>query len=253
MPRSAPADGWRLALGTLTALPVRPPSQVDTGTARSAVLLAPFAAAPLGVAVAGALWLGHHFSVDPFAAGLLAVGVLVLGTRAFHVDGLADTADGLTASYDRERSLAVMKSGATGPAGAAMVFVVLGLQAVGLGGLAGEPLAAGLLVCLSRAALALTCARGIPAAEGAGLRAPFAESVPVVVTLGFWIVVVLTGALGTAALGLSWRHTVAGFGVATLVVALLLRRCTHRLGGVTGDIFGASIELTLAALVVAAA
>lgn len=253
MPVSDLGSGWRLALGTLTALPVRPPSRVDASSARWAVLLAPFAALPLGLAVAVALWLAHHLGIEPFASGLIAVGVLVLGTRAFHVDGLADTADGLTASYDRERSLAVMKSGATGPAGAAAVFVVLGLQAVGLGALASDPAAAGLLVCLSRAALALACARGVPAADGAGLRAPFAESIPVTVAVGFWILTVLTGALGTAALGLSWRHTIAGFGVATLLVALLLRRSTNRLGGVTGDVFGAGIELTLAALVVAAA
>ena len=135
-------DGWRLAIGTLTALPVPPPSAVDARTARIAVLLAPLAAAPLGLAVGAVLWLAGRFDVAPLAAGLLAVGVLALGSRAFHIDGLADTADGLTASYDRERSLSVMKSGAVGPAGAAALIVVLGLQAVGFAGLVGCPLAA---------------------------------------------------------------------------------------------------------------
>src|SRR5690349_20712756 len=111
-------NALRLAIGTLTALPIAPPSVVDARTARIAVLLAPLAVAPLGLAVGAVLWLAGRFDVAPAAAGLLAVGVLVLGTRAFHIDGLADTADGLTASYDRERSLAVMKSGSVGPAGA---------------------------------------------------------------------------------------------------------------------------------------
>ena len=81
------------------------PSNVDQRTARAAVLLAPFAALPLGLCVAATLWLTDLLGVDSLASGLLAVGVLALGTRAFHLDGLADTADGLTASYDRERSL----------------------------------------------------------------------------------------------------------------------------------------------------
>ena len=112
-------NGGLMAVGTLTALPVRSPERVDARVSRRAVLLAPFAAVPLGVAVAAVLWVCRHFDVADLAAGLAAVGMVMLGTRAFHVDGLADTADGLTASYDSERSLAVMKSGSVGPAGAA--------------------------------------------------------------------------------------------------------------------------------------
>jgi adenosylcobinamide-GDP ribazoletransferase len=241
-------DGWRLALGTLTALPIQPPTTVTPHTARTAVLLAPLAAAPLGLAVAATLWLVGHFGVNPLAGGLLAVGVLVLGSRAFHVDGLADTADGLTASYDRERSLAVMKSGSVGPAGAAAVVVVLGLQAVGFADLVHCPVAAAILVCLSRGVLALTCMSGVSAAEGDGLRAPFAGCLPAPRAVGYWLGVAAIGTAAFAGLDLPWRHALAGFGIATLVVALLLRRSTSRLGGVTGDIFGAGIELTLAAL-----
>jgi adenosylcobinamide-GDP ribazoletransferase len=243
-------DGWRLAIGTLTALPIPPPSVVDARVARWAVLLAPFAVAPLGLAVGAALWLAGHFGVQPLAAGLMAVGVLALGSRAFHIDGLADTADGLTASYDRERSLSVMKSGSVGPAGAAAIVVVLGLQAAGFGSLITDPLAAVILVCLSRAVLALTCMAGIPAAEGDGLRMPFASCVPAPLATTYWLGVAATGVLALGALDVPWRHTLVGFGVATLLVALLVRRATNRLGGVTGDIFGASIELVLAALLV---
>lgn len=244
-------DGWRLAIGTLTALPIQPPSVVDARTARSAVLLAPLAVAPLGLAVGAVLWLAGRFDVAPAATGLLAVGVLVLGSRAFHVDGLADTADGLTASYDRERSLSVMKSGAVGPAGAAALIVVLGLQAVGFASLVGCPLAAVILVCLSRGVLALTCMDGVPAAEGDGLRTPFVGCLPLPLAVAYWVGIASIGTLALGALDLPWRPVLAGFGIATLVIALLLRRATARLGGVTGDLFGASIELTLAALLVA--
>ena len=245
-------DGLRLAIGTLTVLPVRAPSQVDQRTARTAVLLAPPATLPLGIAVAATLWLTHLLGVDPLAAGFLAVGVLALGSRAFHLDGLADTADGLTASYDRERSLAVMKSGSIGPAGAAALIIVLGVQVVGFASLAAEPLAAGVLVLASRAALALTCMRGIPAAAGEGLRGPFAGSVPWPLALLRLVTAAAIAALVLALLGLPWQGVLVGFALATVVVGLLIRRAITRLGGVTGDIFGAGIELTLASLLLAA-
>ena len=245
-------DGWRLAAGTLTALPVKPPAHVDQRTARTAVLLAPPATLPLGLAVAATLWLTHELGLDPLGAGLLTVGVLALGTRAFHLDGLADTADGLTASYDRERSLAVMKSGSVGPAGAAALLVVLGLQAVGFAGLSDEPIAAGVLVLASRAALALACIRGVPAATGAGLRGPFAGSLSWPLALLRWVSAAVIAGIIFALLGLPWHGVVLGFGVATVLVGLVIRRAVTRLGGVTGDIFGATIELTLATLLLAA-
>jgi adenosylcobinamide-GDP ribazoletransferase len=246
-------NGLRLAVGTLTALPVRPPARVDQRTARTAVLLAPPATLPLGLAVAATLWLTQLVGVDPLASGFLAVGVLALGTRAFHLDGLADTADGLTASYDRERSLAVMKSGSVGPAGVAALIVVLGVQVVGFAGLSDEPLAAGVLVLASRAALALACMRGVPAAAGEGLRSAFAGSVSWPLALLRWVSAAAIAALVFAFLGMSWQGVAVGFAIATVLVGLLIRRAVSRLGGVTGDIFGASIELTLATLLLAAA
>jgi len=123
-------DGWRLSVGTLTALPVRGPATVDRATARSAMLLAPIAVLPLAVVVGVLLWVGGQAGLPVLAVAVLAVGALALGSRALHWDGLSDVADGLTASYDAERSLAVMKSGTAGPAGVVAVVVVAGLQVV---------------------------------------------------------------------------------------------------------------------------
>jgi adenosylcobinamide-GDP ribazoletransferase len=246
-------DGLRLAMGTLTALPIRPPAHVDQRTARTAVLLAPPATLPLGLAVAATLWLTHLLGVDPLASGFLAVGVLALGSRAFHLDGLADTADGLTASYDRDRSLAVMKSGAVGPAGVAALIVVLGVQVVGFANLSDQPLAAGALVLASRAALALTCMRSVPAATGEGLRTAFAGSVSWPLALLRWVSAAIIAGIVFAVLGMPYQRAIVGFAIATVLVGLLIHRAITRLGGVTGDIFGAAIELTLATLLVAAA
>lgn len=155
-------DGWRLASGTLTAPPTPPPGRVDQDAARVAMLLAPLAEIPLGLGVTAVGLTGAAVGLQPLATALLAVGLLALGSRAFHLDGLSGTVDGLTASYDRERSLAVMKTGTAGPAGVVALVVVLGLQAACLATLlptpAGPPLA-GLAVVVSRCALAVCCAR----------------------------------------------------------------------------------------------
>ena len=110
-------DAWRLAAGTLTAIPVGAPRRVDRRTAALAMVLAPLAVLPLAAVVGLVVWAGHRSEVSALGVGVTAVAFLALGSRALHLDGLADTADGLTASYDRERSLAVMRSGAAGPAG----------------------------------------------------------------------------------------------------------------------------------------
>jgi adenosylcobinamide-GDP ribazoletransferase len=221
-------DAWRLALGTLTALPVGAPARVDPTVARGAMLLAPVAVLPLGAVVTAVLLLGDLAGLPPLAVALVAVGALAAGSRALHWDGLSDVADGLTASYDAARSLEVMRSGASGPAGVVATVVVLGIQAAALAAL-GTSLAgallAGALVCLSRCALWIVCCSVVPPARADGLGATFARTVPVPVA-------VLGGLLLSVAGG--------------LVVVLLVRRAVRRLGGVTGDVFGAAVELALA-------
>ena len=58
------------------------------------------------------------------------VATLALTTRALHLDGLADTFDGLGAAGSTERALAIMKRGDIGPMGAVALIVVLGVTAI---------------------------------------------------------------------------------------------------------------------------
>ena len=219
------------------------------------MLLAPLAVAPLGLLVGLICWAGRELELAPLAVGFIAVGALALGSRALHLDGLSDVADGLTASYDRDRSLEVMKGGTAGPAGAAALVVVLGLQAASLSAvLSGPrgPVVAGLLVCCSRAILSVCCARGVPAARIDGLAVTYAGTVGRTATVLTWVVVALlcAGALDWA--GWPWWRGLVVAGAGLLVGAALTYRCVARFGGVTGDVFGAAIEVTLAAMLVAA-
>ena len=240
-------DAWRLSVGTLTAIPVRPPGHVDRTVAGVAMLLAPLAVLPLAAVVALVVWTGSRADVSPLATAVVAVATLTLGSRAFHLDGLADTADGLTASYDRERSLAVMRAGAAGPAGVVAVVLVLCAQTAGLASLVLDDhgwLTAGVLVCVSRGVLAGLCSRGVPGARPDGLGATFVGSVArpataavtAVAAVLCWLVASVSGLVGLVA--------------AILVVAALTSRAVRRLGGVTGDVYGAGVEVALATLLV---
>ena len=249
-------DGWLLATGTLTAVRVPPPGTVDRAVAGTAMALAPLAVLPLGVVAALLVLLGDRIGLPPLATAYVVLLALALGTRAFHWDGLADTADGLTASYSPARSLEVMRTGPVGPAGVVAVVLVTGLQAAGLTAVvrleAGWWLA-GLLVCASRAGLALACVRGVPAARPEGLGATHVGSVPVVAAVAVLVVVGVVLALaGHAATG---SAVPLGLGVVAMVAAVLalLLRCVRRLGGITGDVLGAVVELSFAVLVLAAA
>ena len=174
-------DGLRLAVGTLTAIPVAPPRRVDRRVAGRAMTLAPLVVLPFALARARPARGSRHSSVRRRRCWpSLALAVLVLGTRAMHLDGLADTADGLSASYDRERALEVMRRGDIGPSGVAAVTLVLLLDAAALASLLpslrGSVLAVVALVS-SRQLLAWACARPVPPARADGLGATVAGSV----------------------------------------------------------------------------
>jgi adenosylcobinamide-GDP ribazoletransferase len=219
------ADAWRLAVGTLTAVRIGPPAHVDRRTARHAMLLAPLATIPLGVLVVLALAVGEALHLPPLAIGFLAVGALAVGSRALHWDGLSDTVDGLTSSYDAQRSLDVMKSGTSGPAGVLATVVVGGVQATSFAALREDLLLVGVLVCLSRCALWIVCCTRVPAARPDGLGVGFTSTVPVPVAVAGGLLLSITGGL---------------------VVLALVVRTSRRFGGVTGDVMGAAIELALA-------
>ncbi len=231
---------FRLVLSWLTVIPAGQ-HRVDRGVAGRAIALAPLVGLGLGLLAATTASLLARTAMPGFLAGLLTVALLGLATRGMHLDGLADTADGLGCYGPPDRALAVMRDGGVGPFGVVSLVIVLAAQAAAFGALAGHRWwAIVLAVVAGRVAFTACCLRGIPAARPDGLGALVAStqhaSVPVAWLLGLLVASVFTDR------GHVWLGPVA-IVVAALVVAGFVAHVRRRLGGVTGDVLGATCEV----------
>jgi adenosylcobinamide-GDP ribazoletransferase len=226
-----------------------PAPDVDRRVAGAAIAVAPLVGLLLGGIATGTLAGLDVLRCPPLLAGLVVVGLLATATRGMHVDGLADTADGLGCYGPPERALAVMKDGGAGPFAVVTLIVVLGAQAVALATAGTEhrwwvpPLA----FAASRAAFPLCCRRGMPAARQEGLGALVAGTQSPWVAAAWWVV--LLGA-GVFAVPGRWWQAVVAVGLAGAAVIVLTWHTKRRFGGVTGDVLGAAAE-PAAALVLA--
>lgn len=228
------------AFGFGTVLPIRSSSPPSGGT----VCALPLVGAGLGLVAAAVLIAGRWaFGEHSVLAGLLAVTALLVLTRGLHLDGLADTVDGLGCYGPPDRALAVMRDGSTGAFGAAAVAVAILAQSAALAALpAGWVGVTGAVtaVTAARVAAVLAARHGIPAAPGSALGAHVAGTQhPAVLTL--WVAAV--AALSSLATPRPWQGPVVVV-LALLASAVLVRHCVRRFGGITGDVIGAAIELT---------
>jgi adenosylcobinamide-GDP ribazoletransferase len=192
----------------------------------------PFAGAALGL-VLGAVWWGAERIWPAAVAAAIVVAADLALTGLLHVDGLADSADGLLPHLDRARRLEVMAAPDVGAFGVAAVVAVLLLRWAALAATTPSPLLLGGLWCASRTAMAVT-ARTVPYARPGGLASAFLGGRTLSTAL---IGAVLATGLAFAGPGLAGIAAVAGVVAGAAGVVALARR---RIGGFTGDVLGAS-------------
>ena len=255
--------GLRLAITTLTAFPLRP-GQLDRRLAGRAMAWAPAVGAVLAavasVGIVAMRYLTPGDGVQRMLPVVVGLGLMAVLTRGLHLDGLADTVDGLGVA-DRDRALDVMRQSDVGVFGvvALLLMVLLQVSALTTADIAQHGTRA--LVCAvatGRIAIAWGCTRGVPAARKGGLGAMVAGTVPRVVPL-LWSVFAVVAGAGWAYLDDRGRLRQAVIQAVAIAVALLVARIAQarlvrRLGGITGDVLGALCEIaTTVALVLAAA
>lgn len=219
----------RAALAFLTPLPVGATTPPGPRTLR----WFPVAGALVGLAVGGAWWAAGELFPVLVAAGIAVVVDLVV-TGALHVDGLADSADGLIPHLDGpDRRRAVMAAPDLGAFGVAAVTAALLLRWAAFGSVEPDVLLIAALWSASRGAMAVAFV--LMPYVGGGLGSAFlgAARRPVV-AFGAAVPLVLALLAGEPAVAVA---AVVASGVAAAgVVALGCRR----LGGVTGDVAGAA-------------
>ncbi len=218
----------------LTVLPI-PGPEAERTRAESPVWF-PVVGAALGLFAGGAFFLGHAIAA-PLGA-VAAVALLAAATGALHLDGLADCADSLGAR-SREAALAVMRDSRLGTYGSVALMTVLLAKVAVLWQAPPEQalrwlVAAAALSRLSPLVLAALASYARP--EGMG--ASFVAAVT-------WrtVIVALVAPLAVA-LWLVGPAALAALGVQGLLVLLIRQWAVRRFGGVTGDVMGASVELT---------
>jgi adenosylcobinamide-GDP ribazoletransferase len=193
----------------------------------------PVVGAAIGALVGSVWWLADQ-GFPALLAGVLTVAADLAITGLLHVDGLADTADGLLPHAARERRLEIMATPEVGAFGAAVLGAVLLARTAGF---AARPADIGLVAglwCVSRTVAAVAPA-WLPYAREDGLVSPLLTAPTSRV-----VALAVVPAAGLAVIGVGWAGAVAiaAAGLAGVGVLGLARR---RLGGFTGDVLGAAI------------
>jgi adenosylcobinamide-GDP ribazoletransferase len=222
----------------ITAIPLGKPQPFD---AKRIIVSFPLAGLFIGLllawfdTIASSLW-----SIK--IAAVLDVILLAAITGALHLDGLADTADGLYGQREREKALAIMKDSRVGAMGLVAVVCVLLLKAVSLGHVQHFRFLSLIVVpAYARSAMLfgmrfLSYSRGDEGTGSSFFKTPLAAPDFKWIVLPF----LLSGFLG-------WRGVVLNLSFLLVLVCLILFY-RKKLGGITGDMLGCMVEVMEAVL-----
>ncbi len=169
----------------------------------------------------------------------LTIGLLVFLTGGLHLDGLADTMDGLACRGTKEKVLEVMRDSRVGAFGVMGLILFIGAKYLALDQISNPMIPSSLILTtvMGRSSMVLVCYRSSYARSTGGLAKPFTEN------LGLReMILSLVSAFGIAFLLMGVMGVVVFFGIG--LFSLGYRHFfIKKLGGVTGDILGAANEL----------
>jgi len=254
----------RTAVSLFTVIPAGGDAELSEGDAARAVLWLPVVGMALGLAGAAVLLgagAGGTGGARRLLGAALAVALVALLTGGLHLDGLADTADGLGSRRPAEGALAIMRRSDAGPMGVAALVLMLLIQVAALAAVPRPPLgAAAFVLAQVTGRVAVVVATGSPAARPGGFGALVAGRTTerartlVVTALGGAVAAagLAAGAAGLTPDGAGLAASGLAAAISGLLAGSLLERVARRrLGGMTGDVFGAILEVTATTVLVA--
>lgn len=236
-------------VATMFLTRVSVPLVADAADVGRAARWFPLVGGVIGGAGALAAWgLRDAIGMPPALTATLLVGVGAWVTGAIHLDGLADMADGFGGGRTREDVLRIMRDPAIGSYGAVALVMVLMAKVTALMVLLQGDDALPFLVAAPAMSRWTIVALGtwLPYARaegGLGQAITHASGLTGFIIATAIAAVIAFGALRASAI-LPWA-------MAILLVVILGRAARRRIGGVTGDVFGASVELAEATVLVA--
>ena len=226
-------------------LTIIPASNTNLETVAKYMYIFPIVGILIGLIV-GSFALGVSLFLDPLIVSFLVVGALALITGIHHTDGLADFADGLMTKGSKEKKLNAMKDVSTGSAGIFSIVLYVAGMILALSLMSGFALFQAILLSeiLAKFSMVLQASLGRSAAVGS--NSPFVQTMKdkrrlvIAGTITLVPLVVLGGATGIMVFG-------AAIGFTLFILAI----ATRSFGGITGDILGATNEITrLSSLVI---
>jgi adenosylcobinamide-GDP ribazoletransferase len=227
------------AIGLLTRLPVGLDSVRAAKRGAAAAWAWPFAGVVVGAIGAFTAVSFVALGLDPGSVAAIVIASQVMTTGALHEDGLADTLDGLWGGYDKTRRLEIMKDSRIGTYGVLGLVLVTLLRwhALSLLISSGDSVLALVAAgAVSRAPMAAIMA-ALPNARGSGLSQSVGR--PSVATAG--LAAFLAVALGALCVGPAVVIPTLGAAAICLCLSAIAKA---KIGGQTGDILGASQQMS---------
>ena len=228
-----------VATAFLTRVPM--PVVADAADVSGAARWFPLVGGAIGAVAALIAWVMRDVIAFPSAViATLLVGYGAWVTGAIHLDGLADTADGFGGGHTRDDVLRIMRDPLIGSYGATVLLIVVGTKAAALTALLDRGAAVPFLVtapAIARWTISVL-ASWLPYARTEGGLGASVTHQPV---MGLLVSTALTAVIALGALGANALFT---WMPALVAAAWMARAARRRIGGVTGDVFGAIVELT---------
>jgi adenosylcobinamide-GDP ribazoletransferase len=169
----------------------------------------------------------------------LILGLLAFLTRGLHLDGFADTIDGLASGGPREKILEVMRDSRIGAFGVIGLIFLIGAKYLSLDQMMNQsmPRILILMAVMGRNSMVLVCYHSAYARSGEGLAKPFAENLT---SREMILSSVIAFGIGLLLMGVKGIVVFLGTGLFSLGYRFFFIK---KLKGVTGDILGGANEL----------